>query len=1652
MDTALWVCGMSEPPQTACKAAPSGSVPAGRRGCRRVRGVAVVLLLAVGGLLAPPVWAQTVILVSNIEDASNGLGDGSTRIAQRFTTGRHADGYTLTNVAIRYADAAGDAFAAQVCAVQAVGTDQPDLSACTPLTLTGSFPMSSALSTVYFIGVIDLEPETKYTVVLTPATGATVTYGITTSDAETSKQDRWNIAGEYRIESGSDWNAQSGSSAFKIEVTGTITIPDALVSNIGTGGAGATGRDGVAVGDTSSATYIQAQKFRTGTHPAGYRLTGLRFYVDSLSSNNVTPQVSLYTAGSGGNPGTSLYVFTGTLTTTGYTTLSAPADATLEPDTDYFVHFEDTNHATVPDRGRYNVRNVASATEDTASRPGWSIADVRHEKRNTDAWQSIGSNLPWLGIWLRGEVNESAIPTSVPATWGLIPTGLTVGDQFRLIFLSSTKRDGRSTEIATYNTFVRNRAEAGHTAIRAYSSGFRVVGCTHAVDARDNTDTLHTSSDRGVPIYWLNGNKVADDYADFYNGSWDDEANDKNESGTDGPDTSDVDNYPFTGCIHNGTEENNRELGNASDVRLGRPNSSGPNHGPIGSTAFSSPGNARPMYGLSQVFEVAASTNTLPNRPPVFEGSSAERELGETVAASIDTGGRPIGAALTATDADTDTLTYSLGGPDAGQFEINAHTGQLETKAGVRYDYEARPRYTVRVTADDSRGGTATLTVTIVIQDVNEPPEQVNRPTVEALSRTELGVSWPAPANIGRPPITGYDLQYLFSGDYIDGPQGVRGTQATLTGLRPGERYEVFVRATNADGYSPDWSEARSGRTEANNPPVFMEGTDTTRVLPETEGAAVVRTAAALGAALTASDADMDRLVYRLEAAGQDAAKFSLDPSSGQLRTTVGERYDYEEQRSYTVTVTATDVFGGPARITVTITVEEAEPEPPLRPVAPTVTSSDPTELEVTWTAPDNVGRPDIMHYSLQYRAVGTSAWTALPDYVVSQPPVAGARDPISGLEAATNYEVQVQAHNADGAGPWSPTGRGQTNTVGNAAPEILGDFEQARSLAETVGAATESPARELDEPFTATDPDTDPLRYTLAGQAAGQFTLDGNTGQLRTRVGQRYDHEAGEERAVIVKVEDGQGGSAAALVTVTITDETEPPLAPAAPRVTTATGPTPTLRVSWRAPNNVGRPRIESYNLQYRANATDSWTAGPQEVVGTSEEITDLPTTTGYEVQVQAHNADGDSDWSPVGRRTTTRPPPPPPRGGGGGGSSRDDHGDTAAQATAVRVESSAPWGSSTAGQLNTTSDVDYFTLAVPQAGLLVVETTGATATRGTVWQDGVELGQAASGGERQNFRLSVPVEAGPVVIAVQSPGQRTGSYTLETTLLVGYLENPGPESFQSGVGVISGWVCGAEGVEIEINGTPQPAAYGTERTDTVAICGEPETGFGVLFNWNLLGDGAHEVVAYVDDVELGRATVTVTTLGEEFVRGVTGACTVPDFPSPGERVSLVWQQSQQNFVLADGMAPSGANRSGTPGVGYLENPGPDSFQSGVGVLSGWVCAAETVTLAIGEVPPQVAAYGTERLDTQAACGDTDNGFGLLFNWNLLGDGEHAVVAYVDEEELGRATVRVTTLGAEFLRGVEGECAVEDFPTPGETVTLAWQQNQQNFVVTAVE
>ena len=195
--------------------------------------------------------------------------------------------------------------------------------------------------------------------------------------------------------------------------------------------------------------------------------------------------------------------------------------------------------------------------------------------------------------------------TVVPQDWALVPDGLGPGDQFRLLFISSATRTAEATDIATYNTWVQGLAANGHTDIQDHSSTFRVVGSTAAVDARDNTATAYTSDDKGVPIYWLNGNKAADQYEDFYDGSWDEEATMRTEAGASNSSPS-----VFTGSKHDGTEQGSSSppasyaLGKTR-VGLGKPNSSDVNRGPIGSDINESKNFVAPFYGLSGVFSVS---------------------------------------------------------------------------------------------------------------------------------------------------------------------------------------------------------------------------------------------------------------------------------------------------------------------------------------------------------------------------------------------------------------------------------------------------------------------------------------------------------------------------------------------------------------------------------------------------------------------------------------------------------------------------------------------------------------------------------------------------------------------------------------------------------------------------------------------------------------------------------------------------------------------------------------------------------------------------------------------------------------------------------------------------------------------------------------
>ena len=181
---------------------------------------------------------------------------------------------------------------------------------------------------------------------------------------------------------------------------------------------------------------------------------------------------------------------------------------------------------------------------------------------------------------------------TVTEDWALIPSGIGPHESFRLLFVTSTARNAEPSNIGDYNTYVQDRADDGHSAIDSFSDEFLALISTTATDARDNTATTGT----GVPIYWVNGAKVADDYADFYDGNWD-STSPRDEDGSTFGFQADV----WTGSTPDGTEFGTRAAGQ-NTVRFGRPYSSG------NEISASSAGSQffRRLYALSPVITVSS--------------------------------------------------------------------------------------------------------------------------------------------------------------------------------------------------------------------------------------------------------------------------------------------------------------------------------------------------------------------------------------------------------------------------------------------------------------------------------------------------------------------------------------------------------------------------------------------------------------------------------------------------------------------------------------------------------------------------------------------------------------------------------------------------------------------------------------------------------------------------------------------------------------------------------------------------------------------------------------------------------------------------------------------------------------------------------------
>ena len=139
-----------------------------------------------------------------------------------------------------------------------------------------------------------------------------------------------------------------------------------MVSNIGQ----TAGTDGVTVGTIGTSQYTRAQQFTTGGNADGYALSEVVVKIHLVASSGNVPRVSIYTASSG-TPGGGLYTLTNPATfDSGNMTFTAPANATLEDETPYFVVLEETAIG-----ARFDLSQTLSDDEGT-NEGEWSIANT----------------------------------------------------------------------------------------------------------------------------------------------------------------------------------------------------------------------------------------------------------------------------------------------------------------------------------------------------------------------------------------------------------------------------------------------------------------------------------------------------------------------------------------------------------------------------------------------------------------------------------------------------------------------------------------------------------------------------------------------------------------------------------------------------------------------------------------------------------------------------------------------------------------------------------------------------------------------------------------------------------------------------------------------------------------------------------------------------------------------------------------------------------------------------------------------------------------------------------------------------------------------------------------------------------------------------
>ena len=274
------------------------------------------------------------------------------------------------------------------------------------------------------------------------------------------------------------------------------------------------------------------------------------------------------------------------------------------------------------------------------------------------------------------------------------------------------------------------------------------------------------------------------------------------------------------------------------------------------------------------------------NEAPVFSSSlTITFSIQEDVGSDIGTAIAITNAIVTATDPDSDTLTYTLEEVishtgDHNDFTIDS-TGQISRK-NQNYDYEDQSSYTFAVKAADA-DFSSQIEVTINISNNNtETPLAPTGLTITP-EDSQLVVNWQAPSNTGRPNISGYKVYWDITsgGTANEHTINTATTTYTITGLSNLTTYYVHVKARNFDGLGLASSNISGVPSSVNVAPTFSGVTNGVISFDAAENQRAIGTVSATD--INSEDTVTYSIPQLANEGGVDREKFTIESTTGIL-------------------------------------------------------------------------------------------------------------------------------------------------------------------------------------------------------------------------------------------------------------------------------------------------------------------------------------------------------------------------------------------------------------------------------------------------------------------------------------------------------------------------------------------------------------------------------------------------------------------------------------------------------------------------------------------------------------------------------------------------------------------------------------------------